>query len=177
MDKALGSRVMLNQYDDFFAVEFNDCVGDLLELEDVLKLDDFMQHCNTSRLQHSINVAYYSYLICKLFHFDYRSAARAGLLHDLFLYDWRKEKQEEHHAVYHPKEALKNAKKLVNLNKIEEDAIVKHMWPITFSLPRYKESFVVTMVDKYCACGEVVARFLVTAFQKIMQDKGQSEGV
>jgi len=28
--------------------------------------------------------------ICKKYNLDYASAARAGMVHDLFLYDWRK---------------------------------------------------------------------------------------
>ncbi len=108
-------------------------------------------------MQHSINVAYYSYLVCKVFNFDYKSAARAGLLHDLFLYDWRVEKQPEgHHAYAHPRVALRTAQKIADLNKIEQDAIVKHMWPVTLRLPRYKESLVVSFVDKYCCCLEVI---------------------
>ncbi len=156
--RAIGSSVILGTFESVNAVEFHDCVNDLLQLEDVQKLDDFSQHMNTSRLQHSINVSYYSYLMCKFLHFDYRSAARAGLLHDLYLYDWRVEQRALYHAGYHPKEALKNARVLVDLNKIEADAIVKHMWPLTPSLPRYKESFIVTLADKYCTGCEVLCQ-------------------
>lgn len=151
------SRVKLNMYEHFLSVCFNDCVGDLLMLDDVRNLDSFRQHLNTSRLQHSINVAYYSFLVCRVLHFDYRSAARAGLLHDLYHYDWRESKQPEgRHVSAHPKIALRNAQRNVHLNKVEADAIVKHMWPLTIRFPRYKESVVVSMVDKYCACCEVV---------------------
>lgn len=156
MEKAIGSKVKLNEFESFYAIEYSDCVDDLLELEEVKLLNNYFQHCNTSRLQHSINVSYYSYLMCKILHFDFRSAARAGLLHDLFWYDWRTEKQEELHAFYHPKAALKNAKKITNLNKIEEDAIIKHMWPLSYGFPRYKESVIVTIADKYCATVEIL---------------------
>lgn len=155
MEKAIGSKIKLDEYESFFAIEFNDCVDDLLELNEVKRLSEYFQHCNTSRLQHSINVAYYSYLMAKILHFDYRSAARAGLLHDLFWYDWRTEKTPQKHAFYHPKAALENAKKVTSLNKIEQDAIVKHMWPLCLKLPRYKESVVVTIADKYCATVEI----------------------
>jgi len=156
LEKAIGSKVYLGSYQDFYAIEYNDCVSDLLLIEEVQKLDEYNQHLKTTRFQHSINVSYYSYLVCKFLHCDYRSAARAGLLHDLFLYDWRVDKQPEgNHAVAHPIVALRNAQKAVTLNKIEQDAIVKHMWPLTFVPPRYKESFVVSMMDKYCAGLEV----------------------
>ena len=135
--------------------EFFDLVGELLNCEEVKKLDEFSQHFNTSRLQHSINVSYCSYLICKWLNLDFKSAARAGMLHDLFLYDWREERQAEGaHAFAHPIVALRNAKKLIDINSIEADAIANHMWPITAKFPRYKESYVVTMADKICATYE-----------------------
>ena len=36
----------------------------------------------------------------------------------------------------------------------EKDIILKHMWPVTFSTPKYLETFIVTFVDKYCAIKE-----------------------
>lgn len=157
MTKAIGSKVWLNSTENIYAIEFRSCVEDLLELEDVKKLDNYVQHLNTSRLQHSINVAYYSYLICKRLGFDYKSAARGGILHDLYLYDWKVEKQPEgRHPSAHPQVALRNAKKNVKLNKIEQDAIIRHMWPLTIVPPRYKESIVLSFVDKYCAMLEVI---------------------
>lgn len=159
MGKILYSKTRLDYYDTFLEIEFNDCISDLLKLEDVQKLENFRQHFYTSRLQHSINVSYYSYLLCKLFHFDFRSAARAGLLHDLFLYDWREEEQDERHAFAHPKIALETAKKNTELNSVEEDAIVKHMWPLCKSTPKYKESFIVSLSDKYCCIGEIINAF------------------
>lgn len=156
MTKAIGSRIQLDNSESRVAKDYIDCVKELLESDEVKELDSFSQHLNTSRLQHSINVSYYSYLLCKHLNFDYKSAARAGLLHDLYLYNRHIQKFEESHTVYHPKEALKNAKKIAELNKIEEDAILKHMWPLCDGAPRYKESVVVTIVDKYCATAEIL---------------------
>ena len=80
------------------------------------------------------------------------------MLHDLFLYDWRKKyaksKTHELHAFVHPKIALKNALMLFNLNEIEQEIILKHMWPVTISFPKYKETYVVTFMDKYSAIKE-----------------------
>lgn len=155
MTNAIGSKINLNSNSDI-ALDFNNCIKDLLELEDVKKLDNFTQHLNTSRLSHSINVAYYSYTVCKIFGLDYKSAARAGILHDLFLYDWRTQKQPEgNHAKAHPIVALRTAEKNVKLNDIEKDCIIKHMWPLTFKAPKYKESFLLSCMDKYCTVLEV----------------------
>ena len=36
--------------------------------------------------------------------------------------------------------------------KNEKDIILKHMWPVTlFQFPKYKESFIITIVDKLSA--------------------------
>lgn len=151
------SKVKLDMDEDLLSICYNDCVSDLFLLEDVQSLKDYCQHMKTSRLQHSLNVSYYSFLVCRYLHFDYRSAARAGLLHDLFLYDWREERQPEgRHISAHPKVALRTAQKNVELNKVEADAIVKHMWPLTIKPPRYKESIIVSMMDKYCTCCELI---------------------
>jgi len=156
MTKAICSRIRLDDSECELAEDFRNCIKELLESENVKALDNYSQHLNTSRLQHSINVSYYSYLICKHLRFDYKSAARAGLLHDLYLYNRHIEKPEQSHTIYHPKEALKNAKKIANINKVEEDAILKHMWPLCKGVPRYKEAFVVTLADKYCATAEII---------------------
>lgn len=147
-NRPIGSRVTLNDENPKTTLYLS-CVGDLLENKEVKKLDDFSQHIGTSRLQHSLNVSYYSFLISRRMGGDYRSAARAGILHDLYLYDRHVDKGDENHIFRHPKEALKNAQALTELNEIEKDAIVNHMWPLSRHNPRYFESYVVSAADKY----------------------------
>ena len=154
--KAIWSKVKLTNNEDELAREFMDCIKDIIYLDEVKSLDNFVQHCNTSRLQHSLNVSYYSFLWAKKRGLDYKSVARAGILHDLYLYDWRQTKTERHHAFHHPKEALKNAQILTELNDIEKDAIENHMWPLSDAFPKYKESRILSWVDKYCAVVEVI---------------------
>ena len=169
MAKAIGSKICLDSTENIYAIEFRSCVEDLLMLEDVKNLDKYVQHLNTSRLQHSINVSYYSYLACKKLGLDYRSAARGGILHDLYLYDWKLERQPEGmHASAHPKIALRNAQKNIKLNEIEIDSIIKHMWPITVIPPKYKESMVVTFADKYCATVEIAYQLFILIFGKLL---------
>ena len=56
------------------------------------------------------------------------------------------------HAFKHPQIALENASKVCDLNEKEKDIILKHMWPVTlFQFPKYKESFIITIVDKLSA--------------------------
>lgn len=141
------------------SIEFNDIIKDLVENPTVKEMNNYMQHCDTTCFEHCKNVAYYSYLICKKLGLDYISAARGGMLHDLFLYNWRKSQRkvqlEGLHAFVHPKIALFNSLKLFKLNDIEKDIILKHMWPLTFiSFPKYRESYIITFVDKFCAIQE-----------------------
>jgi len=150
--------------------EFLECIEDLLLQEDVQKLSDFHQHLDTNRLQHCLNVSYYSYLFSKMLNLDYKSAARAGILHDLFLYDWRQERQPEgKHAFAHPKVALRNAEKITELNDIEKDSIVNHMFPVTITFPRYKEAYIVNLADKYCAAIEIMTQLKKRFFKSTVK--------
>lgn len=138
--------------------EFIEITKDLLTNEKVKEMKKYRQHYDISTYEHCLNVAYISYKICKKLKWDYKSMARAAMLHDLFLYDWRQSRKKLHlegyHAFVHPKIALENASKLYDLNDKEKDIIVKHMWPVTLALPKYKETYVITLVDKYSAICE-----------------------
>ncbi len=130
--------------------EYVALVEDLLSQPAVQKLANYTQHHHSDRLQHSIAVSYDSYRIAKRLHLDYASTARAGLLHDLFYYDWRTTKFNlGTHAFIHPRVALRNAEKLTSLNAKEKDIILKHMFGATLAVPRYLESLIVSLVDDY----------------------------
>ena len=95
-------------------------------------------------------------------HLDAVSAARGGMLHDLFLYDWHKHAArtgDHFHGLTHPKAAYKNARKFFRLNKVEKDIILNHMWPVTpVCVPRTKEGWISTFADKYCGALETSQR-------------------
>ena len=136
-------------------LEYKNIVADLLKNDMVKEMKLYNHHYTSTCYSHSLEVSYYSFCIAKKLHLDYTAVARAGLLHDLFLYDWKTDKNHgKLHGIYHPQKALKNAMKIYNLSKKEQDIIKKHMWPLTLSLPRYPESYVVTFVDKYSAIQE-----------------------
>ena len=136
--------------------EFIQMIDDLLNNDTVKQMKNFRQHYETSCFDHCLIASYYCYLYGKKFNLDYVSCARAAMLHDLFLYDWRKKQDDRKglHAFTHPKTAYKNASKLFALNEKEKDIILKHMWPVTIALPKYKESYLLALVDKYCALNE-----------------------
>lgn len=143
--------------DSYSYIEYKKCINDLMQNETVRSMEKFMQHSNVTCLEHSIYVSYISYLICRRLRLDYLSAARGGLLHDFFLYDWHITKPNKGlHGFTHPHTALENANKNFCLNEIEKDIILKHMWPLIIRLPKYKESFIVSFVDKYCTLMEII---------------------
>ena len=142
--------------------EFYDCIADIICHPAVLQMKKYPHHCDTNCYRHCMNVAFYNYKICKKLSLNARSAARAGILHDLFLYDWRKHagKTGDHfHGLTHPDRALKNAAKYFELTPLEADMITKHMWPLTVILPKYRESYVISFTDKYCGACEIFAYY------------------
>lgn len=140
-----------NQYEEFL-----DIVSDLINTPEFLKLYDCTHHYGVSRGQHCINVAYYSFVLCKKLNLNYVAAARAGLLHDLFYYDWHDSGLGiVGHAFKHSKIALQNAEKITELSDLERDIIKNHMWLCGRMWPRHRESYIVSMADKVCAVWEV----------------------
>lgn len=148
MDKLL-QKIYADKY-------FISIISDMIENNTVKQMNDFKQHYETTCFEHCLVASYYCYLLCKKFNLDYISCSRAAMVHDLFLYDWRKRQNGRKglHAFTHPQTAYDNASKLFDLNEKEKDIILKHMWPVTLALPKYKESYILTLVDKYCALNE-----------------------
>lgn len=136
--------------------EFINIIKDLLDNDTVKQMKNYRQHYETSCFDHCLIASYYCYKYCKKFNLDYISCCRAAMVHDLFLYDWRKKQDDRKglHAFTHARTAYVNASKILTLNEKQTDIILKHMWPVTLSLPKYKESYILTIVDKYCALNE-----------------------
>lgn len=136
--------------------QFGDIVRDLMEDEAVLAMENLPRHSKKSNcLNHSLMVAYLSFLVCRKMNWDHEAAARAGLLHDFAGGEWEEENTGFQRLWQHPRQALKNAGERYELSHKEKDIIEKHMWPLTLRLPRHKESFVVSMADKACAVMEM----------------------
>ncbi len=157
MLKAVLSKKDLRQCDDYFS-----CVKDLIDDRNILRLCEFSHHSGTTRFQHSLNVSYYNFKLCRLLHLNARAGARAGLFHDLFFYDRREHepvKGEGWHGVGHPKIALSNTSEMFSISELEGDMILNHMWPLSPRLPKHRETYVITLVDKFCAIAEVMTHF------------------
>lgn len=124
-------------------------------------MKEFIQHGETTVFEHCLAVAKYSLLIAysleRIFKIDIDkdSLVRGALLHDYFLYDWHIKGQARGlHGFTHPKVAMENADRDFELNDIEKDIIAKHMFPLTPLLPSHRESFIVSLADKWCALAE-----------------------
>ena len=136
-------------------------VEDLLDHPAVREMARYPQHGSTSCLEHCVHVSYLSYLFCAKHGLNTRAAARAGLLHDLFLYDWhtyRPGKGERLHGFEHPRKALENAQRYFSLCPVERDCILRHMFPLTLTPPKYREGYVLMWIDKYCSLMETFRR-------------------
>lgn len=150
--------------------EYYDIVTDILMNTEFQLLRNYYHH-NSSIYEHVNIVSFISYKICKYLHFDFVSAARGALLHDFFLYDWRNHEapdldKNKYHGTHHPKIAYNNSLKHFDLNKVEKDIILKHMWPLTIIPPLHKESFLVSFVDKLVASKEYMNGIYTSLIRK-----------
>lgn len=137
--------------------EFYNEIKDLLRSDAVQQLKIYTHHKHATRFEHSLYVAYRSFVLAKKLGWDSRAAARGGLLHDLYLYDQHDDTPRKGwHLLVHPAAAYAEASARFDLTPVEKDIILKHMWPIAVHLPKYRESVAVMLMDKYCACMEAL---------------------
>lgn len=125
----------------------------------VASMNNYMQHGSVTTLQHCINVAIISMIIVKYFSIkvNENELIEGAILHDFYLYDWHngRMRNEGLHGFSHPKVAVKNAKKYLDINKNVENIIESHMFPLTITkIPKSKEAFIVSIADKICAVKE-----------------------
>ena len=123
----------------------------------------YIQHGVTSTLLHSLAVAYLAWCIARLLRLaiSERSLIRGALLHDYYLYDWHDASAHAPlHGLNHPRVAWENAMRDLPepLNDVEQDVILKHMFPLTPVPPACRESALVCLADKLCAVYETFAR-------------------
>ena len=120
-----------------------------------------IQHGKVSVYAHCVSVADTACVLAETLHLrvNERALIRGALLHDYFLYDWHdKDAAHKWHGFHHAAVALKNASKDFELTDIEMDIIAKHMFPLNIKLPRYKESYIVSLADKICSSYEVICK-------------------
>ena len=113
---------------------------DILSHASMQGMKGFAHHAQTSVFAHSVAVAYVCVALALRLRLsvDMRALVRGALLHDYFLYDWHAFDGGAHrlHGLFHAGRALKNARAEHALSPIEENAIHRHMFPLTPIPPR-----------------------------------------
>ncbi len=141
--------------------EYYEIVKDILNHSEFLKRKDYIHHESCSVYEHCLAVSILSYLWAKKWNCDYKSAAIGGLLHDFYDKPWqtKNHKLVEHprtkffkqHGFIHASEAARNSYQYFPqlMNPKIENIIRRHMFPLNITPPRYKEGWIITLVDKY----------------------------
>ncbi len=160
MIEIIGTDIRPEEREEFLTI-----VHSILHHPDFIRLQNYTHHHYTTRYQHCLNVAWYSYRISKREHLQYISCTKGALLHDFYLYDSHLPKSEIRrrlHLQIHPRIAWTNAKARFSLDPIMEDCILHHMWPIDKNRPLTREGRIVSQADKYCAALEWSSHWSVT---------------
>ena len=143
-------------------IEYENIYKEFEENSEFKKLSENIHH-GLTRLEHVNRVARWSFFASKVLKLDTKSVTRGALLHDFFTSEDINRENYNEFLKEHPLIALENSKKYFEINEIEEDIISKHMYPITRKKPKYKESILVSLVDKAVSCYEALRFQTATA--------------
>ncbi len=135
--------------------EFYEIIAPIINSKEFKKRKKFAHHGEITVYDHSLAVAKLSYKIAKKFHLNYKEAAIGGLLHDFYRHPWQNNKEKKSffnkHGFTHANDAFLNASYFYPnyMSKRIENIIKSHMFPLNKKLPKYKESWIVSLADKY----------------------------
>ena len=135
--------------------EYYKIVYNILKHDEFQKRKTYKHHHKITVYEHSLAVSKIAYEMAKKLNLDYKSVAIGALLHDFYTTPWQNRVYEhtflESHGFTHAKDALLNAHKYFPelMNDKIDDMILRHMFPLNKVPPKYKESWVVTIADKY----------------------------
>lgn len=148
---------VLDKNSDYYKI-----IKGIIEAPEFIKRKNYRHHGEISVYEHSISVSMVSYLVAQKINiqfgkqiFNEVDVAVGGILHDFYYNDYTKDKTKKpffkQHGFVHAREALENSKIHFPeyLNKRIENIIVRHMFPLNIIPPKYKEAWLITMVDKY----------------------------
>ena len=124
---------------------------DILSAPRMQKERAHIQHGRVSVYGHSILVAGIClWLAAGLrLRVDERALVRGALLHDYFLYDWHIPGEDHRlHGFRHPRRAMENAVRDFDVAPLEQDMILRHMFPLTPIPPRHREGWLLVAADK-----------------------------
>ena len=135
--------------------EYLKIVDKILNNKEFLKRKKYEHHGEITVYDHSLHVSKLAYKIAKKLHFKHKNdVAIGGLLHDFYYKPWQDNKEKkplfQKHGFVHAKEALENSKKYFPelMNDRISNIILRHMFPLNITPPKYKEAWLVSMADK-----------------------------
>ncbi len=134
--------------------EFYNIINPILKSNEFIKRKKYAHHGEISVYDHSLAVSILAYKIAKKFKLNYKDAAIGGLLHDFYRNPWQdnqiKKKFFQKHGFTHANDAYLNASYFYPdyINKKIENIIKSHMFPLNKKLPKFKESWIVSLADK-----------------------------
>ena len=137
-------------------IEFEIICEDILNNNKFKSLNSELHH-GISRYDHSMRVAKYTYNVARTLKWkNYKEVTRAALLHD-FYNDYELVNDNSYQKLsLHPIKAMQNAKDIFNVDERYLSAIKTHMFPMTKELPKYKESWLITLTNKTAATYEML---------------------
>lgn len=134
---------------------FNSCIQDIVKNEQFNKLKEEIHH-GITRYDHSYRVAKWTHIIGKAIKMkNLEQTTRAALLHDFYVNDELTGSGPKRLGT-HPETALENSLKYYELDNIQKDIIKTHMFPCNLTIPKYKESWLVSTVDKVVGTYEML---------------------
>lgn len=136
--------------------DFCSIVQDITDNKDFNKLNKELHH-GITRYEHSIRVAKWTYKICNSLNMKkVKETTRAALLHDFYIDKDLESENGIQRLGSHPNKALTNSLKYYKLDKVQQDIIKSHMFPCNLTIPKYKESWLVSGVDKLVSTYEML---------------------
>lgn len=136
--------------------EFNSLVEDITSNKKFDKLNKELHH-GISRYEHSMRVACWTYKITNILKMKKSDeTTRAALLHDFYIDKDLSSEKSYQKLGEHPNIALENSLHYFELDDIQQDIIKSHMFPCTKDIPKYKESWLVSLVDKTVSTYEML---------------------
>ena len=145
------------EYSDYYKI-----VDKILNNEEFLKRKKYRHHGDISVYEHSLSVSILSYNIAKKINLLFGKlilneydVAVGALLHDFYYKPYTEDHEKKplfkKHGFVHASEALENSKKYFPqlIDKKIENIILRHMFPLNIIPPKYLESWIITLADKY----------------------------
>lgn len=144
---------------------FNSCIQDIINNNKFNKLKKELHH-GITRYDHSYRVAKWTHIIGTIFHMkNIENTTRAALLHDFYVNNDLTGSGPKRLGT-HPAAALTNSLKYYELDNIQQDIIKSHMFPCNMTIPKYKESWLVSSIDKIVGTYEML-RFKTSLYAGI----------